>query len=139
MISASASWLIGVAIGCGPPSEVRQDRQRAGQPLFARIEELSARAIAAAGPPVAGRGKGHSGRDQGVLEDWNSGRVVTRLALGDRHGFNRVNAVGIVKSRISRGRVTLKRMLDPPALPPGRLQQSVTDIACPSTERPHLL
>src|SRR6476620_1645762 len=113
MISASASWLIGVAIGCGPPSEVRQDRQRAGQPLFARIEELSARAIAAAGPPVAGRRKGHPGRDQGVLEDRNTGRAVTRLALGDRHGFYRVDAMRIVKNRISRGRATLKRMRDP--------------------------
>jgi len=55
--------------------------------------------------------------------------------IADRSGI----AVGTVKSRISRGRSTLKRMLDPPALPPGRLQQSVTDIACPSTERPHLL
>jgi hypothetical protein len=140
MISASVSWRIGGnRLRAAFLAEVRQDQQRAGQPLFARIAELSGRAIAAAGPPVAGRRKGHPGRDQGVLEDRNSGRGVTRLALGDRRGFNRVDAAGIVKRRISRGRATLKRMLDPPALPPGRLQQSVTDIACPSTGRPHLL
>ena len=55
--------------------------------------------------------------------------------IADRSGI----AVGTVKSRVSRGRSTLKRLLDPPALAAGRLQQSVTDIACPSTGRPHLL
>jgi hypothetical protein len=55
--------------------------------------------------------------------------------IADRSGI----AVGPVKSRVSRGRLPLKRLLDPPALPPGRLQQSVTDFACPSTGHPHLL
>jgi RNA polymerase sigma-70 factor (ECF subfamily) len=63
--------------------------------------------------------------------------------IADRSGI----AVGTVKSRISRGRAALTRLLDPPALPPvplagptrqpGSLHESVPDIACPSTERPH--
>ena len=62
------------------------------------------------------------------LDGWSHRQIA------DRSGI----AVGTVKSRISRGRATLKRMLDPPDSLPAR-QQPVTDIACPSPGSPHLL
>jgi RNA polymerase sigma-70 factor (ECF subfamily) len=71
------------------------------------------------------------------LEGWSHRQIA------DRSGI----AVGTVKSRISRSRARLARLLDPPALPPGSLarptsqpanrQESVPDIACPSTGRAH--
>jgi RNA polymerase sigma-70 factor, ECF subfamily len=71
------------------------------------------------------------------LEGWSHRQIA------DRSGI----AVGTVKSRISRSRARLARLLDPPASPPGplagptsqpaSLQESVPDIACPSTGRAH--
>jgi RNA polymerase sigma-70 factor (ECF subfamily) len=75
------------------------------------------------------------------LEGWSHRQIA------DRSGI----AVGTVKSRISRSRAALARLLDSPALPPAlppvplagptsqpaSLQQSVPDIACPSTGHAH--
>jgi RNA polymerase sigma-70 factor (ECF subfamily) len=71
------------------------------------------------------------------LEGWSYRRIA------DRSGI----AVGTVKSRVSRSRAALARLLDPPALPlvplagptsqPASLRESLPDIACPSTGRAH--
>ena len=71
------------------------------------------------------------------LEGWSHRQIA------DRSGI----AVGTVKSRISRSRARLARLLDPPArqpLPrvgpasqPAILQESPPNIACPSTGRAH--
>jgi RNA polymerase sigma-70 factor (ECF subfamily) len=67
------------------------------------------------------------------LEGWSYQQIA------DRSGI----AVGTVKSRISRSRATITRLLGPPARPPvprgepANLPESVPDIACPSTGRAH--
>jgi RNA polymerase sigma-70 factor (ECF subfamily) len=71
------------------------------------------------------------------LEGWSYRQIAERSGI----------AVGTVKSRISRSRAALTRLLEPPTLPPvplvgptsqpASLQESRPDIACPSTGRAH--